>query len=36
MSKAHIGNKLSEETKQKMRGPRGPQKNPRKKSSLNN
>jgi len=33
MSKAHLGNKPSEETLQKMRGPRGPQKNPSKKSS---
>ena len=32
MSKAHLGNKPSEETLQKMRGPRGPQKNPSKKS----
>ena len=31
MSKAHVGNKLPEAVKQKMRGPRGPQKNPRKK-----
>lgn len=36
MSKSHLGSKLSEETKQKMRGPRGPQKNPRKKLVQNN
>lgn len=34
MSKAHIGNKHSEETKQKMRGKRGPQKNPKKISII--
>jgi hypothetical protein len=34
MSRAHIGKKLSDDTKNKMRGPRGPQKNPRNKRAL--
>jgi hypothetical protein len=34
MRQSLTGRKLSEETRQKMRGPRGPQKNPRKKGNL--